>query len=125
MYLSFELSMPNNNSWNGRWSGEGKRYVIVKNFRREPFLPNGKRLAGSYHYYNFGDGWGAAVTVRECTGPAARSLKKQSSGFCGYGWMVDEILTHGKILTLQERAALKSKPSDSTNNEATGQVSKP
>ena len=26
----FTLSMPGRNSWNGRWSGEGKKYNIVR-----------------------------------------------------------------------------------------------
>ena len=34
MILSFELSMPNNNAWNGKWTGEGTLYAIVKNFGR-------------------------------------------------------------------------------------------
>lgn len=28
-YLKFTLSMPGCNSWNGRWSGEGRDYNIV------------------------------------------------------------------------------------------------
>jgi len=99
MILSFKLSMPNNNSWDGKWTGDDKLYVRTKAFRKEPLLPDGKRLAGSYHHHNFGDGWAAGVTVREVTRGAAAKLKKQSQGFCGYDWMIDSILTHGKILS--------------------------
>ena len=34
MILSFTLSMPGNNSWNGKWSGAGKLYAKVINFGR-------------------------------------------------------------------------------------------
>lgn len=33
MILAFTLSMPNCASWNGRWSGEGRKYVIIKAFK--------------------------------------------------------------------------------------------
>ncbi len=29
MHVAFELSMPGNNAWNGRWTGEGNLYVRV------------------------------------------------------------------------------------------------
>ena len=28
MIVCFELSMPNVGSWNGKWSGEDRRYII-------------------------------------------------------------------------------------------------
>lgn len=31
-YVSYELTMPNRASWNGRWSGENEKYFIVKRF---------------------------------------------------------------------------------------------
>lgn len=58
---------------------------------------NGKQLAGGYFTYTFGDGWVAAVTVREVDAQTKRRLLKESEGFCGYDWMVDSILSHGKI----------------------------
>ena len=64
-------------------------------------MPTTFRLG--YYSYDFGDGWRAGVTVREITSTAARKLRKQSRGFCGYNWMVDEITTHGRIKTLAER----------------------
>lgn len=96
MLVLFELSMPGNNAWNGRWSGEGKCYAVVRSFR------SGAPKFG-YYDYNFGDGWRAGVTVREITSPAAKKLRKQSIGFCGYDWMIDDICKHGRILTLAER----------------------
>lgn len=90
MLISFELSMPGRNSWNGKWSGQENCYAIVRSFgKKHPKL-------GLYEY-NFGDGWRAQVAVREVTSPAARNLRKQSKGFCGYDWMVDSIIRDGDI----------------------------
>lgn len=108
MLIAFELSMPNVGSWNGRWSGEGNCYVIVKWFRKMP-----ETFKLGYYHYDFGDGWSAGVTVRECSSTAAAKLRKQSKGFCGYDWMVDEIVTYGRIKTLRERIEsrrLKDRP---------------
>ena len=104
MNLVFTLSMPNNSSWNGKWSGAGNYYAVVRstgNAKRtiEKYTP----IVGKAFYYNFGDGWGASVSVREVDSKEARELKKKSAGFCGYDWMVDEIRYHGRILTLAER----------------------
>lgn len=95
MIVSFELSMPGRNSWNGKWSGEANYYAIFKSFRVTPKKPLPFKL-GSYGY-NFGDGWHANVAVREVTSSAARSLRKQSRGFCGYDWMVESIIRDGDI----------------------------
>lgn len=95
--LIFKLSMPNVASWNGRWSGAEKCYAIVKKFGR------GKRSQakvdellefGSW-YHNFGDGWGASVSVSAATPEEARKIRKVSSGFYGYDWMVTNILLYG------------------------------
>ena len=97
MLLAFELSMPGCNSWNGKWSGEDRRFVRV--------LSVGKGCLakpGSYGY-DFGDGWYASVSVREVDGQEARKLRRVSAGFCGYDWMIDEIRCWGRIKTLAER----------------------
>lgn len=93
MLISFELSMPNNNAWNGKWSGEGRCYARVRSYTKEQ-----EWMAKDYHYYNFGDGWGAAVTVKKIDAAKARKLRKASVGFCGYDWMIDSIERHGKIV---------------------------
>lgn len=92
MIISFELSMPGCNSWNGRWSGENEPYAKVINFRTPP-----KRFKLGYYSYDFGDGWRAGVTVREVDAATARKLRKQSRGFCGYDWMIDSIRCDGAI----------------------------
>ena len=97
-YLHFKLSMPQNNSWNNKWSGDGKDYSIVSKFRKssqnDDLIP--KILAGSY-YYSFGDGWAASVDVKEVDAGQASKIKKNSLGFCGYNWMVDSIIRHQEI----------------------------
>lgn len=101
----FDLSMPNNNSWNGKWSGESNRHCITKR------LPDKKaeELDGESFYYNFGDGWGASVSCKISSDAAeTRKAKKESNGFCGYDWMVSEILSHGEILPLEQSRANRS-----------------
>ena len=104
MNLAFTLTMPNNNAWNGKWTGAGRLYVKVLALgtakkTRAKFEP----IIGKAFYYNFGDGWGASVSVREVDSKEARKLRKESAGFCGYDWMVDEIRYHGRIIPLAER----------------------
>lgn len=99
MILAFELSMPGRGSWNGRWSGEDRCYAIVKKF-------TGKRgaekaaaiLTQRSYFYGWSDGWGARVSVREIDAAEARRLRKRSSGFCGYDWMIQTICDYGKIM---------------------------
>ena len=87
MRVMFELSMPSNNAWNGRWSGEGDTYTVARTIPDAKFDGLGRR-----HTYNFGDGWVAAVSLRE-----AAPREKASGRFCGYEWMIDSILRHNTI----------------------------
>lgn len=99
MILAFELLMPSNNAWNGRWSGEGRCYAILKTFRGKKQEAKAAELcAKRSYYYSFGDGWGAAVGVREVDASEARRLRKNSAGFCGYDWMVRTIFDYGEIM---------------------------
>jgi hypothetical protein len=90
MILAFELSMPNVGSWNGKWSNADKKFVRTRSFKKD--APK----TGNY-YYNFGDGWGANVSVREVDSREAAKLKRASAGFNGYDWMIDSIVKYGKI----------------------------
>jgi hypothetical protein len=97
MLVAFELSMPNRASWNGKWSGEERRYVRVVNVgaskkAREKY----QKLVGRHHY-SFGDGWVAAVGVREVERSEAGKLRRASNGFCGYDWMIESLRMHGEI----------------------------
>jgi hypothetical protein len=50
------------------------------------------------HYYRFSDGWGVNVLVKEVDRKEAEYMRKNSKGFYGYDWMIDSILSHGKII---------------------------
>ena len=103
--VEFRLSMPGRNSWDGRWSGGGRNYAIVRTVTdkkaAELEVDKGPQSWG----YGFGDGWFASVTARIV--PKGERLKK-SNGFCGYDWMVGSIVAFGEILTPdQQRERLR------------------
>jgi hypothetical protein len=104
--LSFELTMPNVGSWNGKWSGADKKYYIIKTISDKYFNKTLIPLLGEqnhYWYYNFGDGWGAGVQMQIITSSEAKVRRKNSKGFSGYDWMVDSIMRFGEILTESQR----------------------
>ena len=101
--LCFELSMPNVGSWNGKWTGSGKSYFRI----RKVSTTKEKELDGKSFYYNFGDGWGANVLVKKIDAKEATRRRRISAGFCGYDWMIDEIIEYGRILTLRERESAR------------------
>lgn len=92
--VSFQLTMPNVGSWNGKWTGAAKLYYIIRKLRdTSQFLKDGK-TENSFHY-SWNDGWGANVSVEIVDGKEAAKRRKISSGFCNYGWMVNNIIDHG------------------------------
>lgn len=93
MNLIFILTMPGNNSWNGRWPGEGKVYAMKRKVSGKKAI----ELAGKSFGYNFGDGWYASVRCTKPDAAESRRLMKASQGFCGYQWMVDSIIQDGAI----------------------------
>jgi hypothetical protein len=99
--LCFELSMPGCASWNGRWSGEGRAYLLVKNLgTSQKAKARGLEILQKRTFgYSWPDGWRASISVKEVTSQEARRLRKLSAGFCGYSWMVDSILRVGEITT--------------------------
>jgi hypothetical protein len=97
MILSFTLSMPCNNSWNGRWSGEKQNYVVCRSVRSTEKANS--IIAKGYFSYSFGDGWVAAVKVRQVDKNEAAKLHRSSDGFCGYDWMIQSIIDNEKIQT--------------------------
>jgi hypothetical protein len=100
--------MPNNNSWNGRWSGEDNYYGRTINFTKKYgkskiALEKAKTILDErYFTYNFGDGWTAGIDVREVNSKEAAKLRKKSKGFCGYDWMIDSILNNHKIIVKEK-----------------------
>ena len=91
MLYCFTLSMPSNNAWDGHWSGEDKIYAKIVHLETKP--------KSTYYCYAFGDNWVAGITVTPVNSTTARLIRKKSIGFCGYDWMVDSIIQHGKITT--------------------------
>lgn len=83
----FQLSMPSNNAWNGKWSGQENVYTVAKTVSEAKFHGMKARYT-----YSFGDGWVAAVAVRE-----AKPREKPTNRFCGYEWMIDSILKRDAI----------------------------
>lgn len=107
MKVSFQLTMPNVGSWNGKWTGAAKKYYVVRSFFKTSRdrtgatinaitdLMDGKESRS--FYYNFGDGWGASVKMEIVDAKEANKRQKESAGFCNYEWMINSILKLGKI----------------------------
>ena len=111
MILAFTLNMPSRNSWNGKWSGDERCYVILKTFKSQKACAHAAEMVahGSYHY-NWSDGWGARIDVSTVgTSVEAARLRKKSNGFCGYDWMVDSIINYGIIMDDAQVKAARQK----------------
>lgn len=94
--LAFILTMPGCPSWNGKWSGDGMYFAIV---RRNPPKGSPVKLSDIKPYYSFrwSDGWCAGVQVTNVDAKEAAKIRKKSQGFRGYDWMVKSILQHNEI----------------------------
>ena len=90
--VEFRLTMPNKGSWNGKWSGDDRNYTIVKTLpeKRVRELDLSEDTPQSWHY-SWDDGWGANITARIM---AKGERAKKSDGFCGYEWMVRNIILY-------------------------------
>lgn len=114
MTICFELTMPGRGSWNGRWSQEKDRHIIIRNLGPA----KGRELTekGTYRY-RWADGWEAMITCTAVTSREAAKLRKASRGFCGYDWMVDSIIRYGMITPKDVRKPLV-KEKEERKNEA-------
>lgn len=100
--VEFKLSMPGRSSWDNRWSGDGKNYVIRRDLSCEDLarlFDLARPLAGidptkcrRIWTHRWSDGWCAQVAARVV--PDDEMFAK-SDGFCGYDWMVENILGKG------------------------------
>lgn len=96
--LLFTLSMPNPPSWNGKWSGEGRFYGVIRKFKGvEGYAKFDKILNDKYYSYRWNDGWCASIEVKEVDSKDLPKIRRKLQGFCGYDWMVDDICRHGEI----------------------------
>lgn len=104
--VSFELTMPNRASWNGRWSGEDRKYYVVKslsnNILKKEWFERLLKDGRDSWYYRWEDGWGASVSLEVIGSGEARKRRKASAGFCGYNWMIDSIIARGEIKASHE-----------------------
>lgn len=87
----FKLTMPNTRMLVARWSGEGNEYITTERLKDDVAA----ELDGKSFYHNFGDGWGANIYCEVSSGAAETKRRmKNSKGFCGYDWMVRNIISH-------------------------------
>lgn len=100
MLIAYTLSMPRANSWNGRWSGEERPHVVIESIRSKEAAA--AILRGGPYFYNWPDGWGARIDVREVTPAESRKLRAKSCGFAGYEWMLRTIRLYGKPMADHE-----------------------
>lgn len=99
MTLAFVLTMPSNNSWNGRWSGDERVHCVLENFRgKKQEAKAAEIVAKSPYFYEFGDGWCAKIEVKQVDRAEAAKLRRKSAGFNGYDWMVRTIVYYGEII---------------------------
>ena len=97
MILCFELSMPHAASWNGKWSGADQGHYIFKTSQAASMQKLFAKLDGGSWAYRWDDGWCAMISARIVDAKEARKLRKANAGFCGYVWMVKDILAFGEI----------------------------
>ena len=93
MILSFKLSMPHVNTWNGKWTGENYPYARIVNYgvTKKGIARAIDIIYSGPYYYNFGDGWTAKIDVEAVTPQQAKMIRKRTMGFCGYDWMIKSI----------------------------------
>lgn len=82
MQVAFILNMPNPPSWNGKWSGEGQIYAVVKSVRGVKAEAKMQKIVDQRSFsYHWDDGWGARIDVKSVDAAEARRLRKSSVGF--------------------------------------------
>ncbi len=97
--ISFELTMPNRGSWNGKWSGEDRRFIILKSLTDKKTKELLGQKNSKYFSHNWSDGWCASIEARKITASNKKELRKHvKNGFQGYDWMVSNILRYGDTI---------------------------
>jgi len=94
----FTLSMPSSPSWNGRWSGEGRNYNVVRSLSKSDMKNSGISGGMTRWYHRWDDGWCACIEA-SIMGKGER--RPPSDGFNGYEWMVSNIIDHGNTRELE------------------------
>lgn len=112
MILSFELTMPNKGSWNGQWTGQDKKYFVIRKisnrfFDKQEYFKTLKEKGTDNWHYSWNDGWGANICVQVIDSKEATRRRKMSKGFWGYEWMIQSIIMYGEIKTRIEKNAIQ------------------
>lgn len=98
VFLLFELTMPNNGSWNNKWSGENDNHYLIKRVSYKAFVEHYAEYAGKSWYYRWSDGWTACITCEALNSKEIVPYRKKAGNFCGYDWMVSSIMQCGEIV---------------------------
>ncbi len=102
MIIQYTLTMPQVGSWDGKWSGADRLWAKCRSYTKDDvskILSDGNTKNWRYHW---SDGWGALVEAKLIDSKEAAKIRKKSSGFCNYEWMIDSIEKHGKIIIEKE-----------------------
>jgi hypothetical protein len=99
MRVSFKLSMPGKASWNGKWSGENDNYQVVKDLSLKTVNKLNLKECSQDFSYRWEDGWRASIEVRLME---KGEKLKPSKGFCGYEWMIKNIVDYGSCYDEKE-----------------------
>lgn len=105
--VSWQLTMPNIGSWNGRWTGESNKYYVIEKIS-DKYLKSKEHFkelldtGSASWYYSWNDGWGANVRAEIIDAATARKRRKESKGFCSYEWMIQTIKYYGKPMNTAE-----------------------
>jgi hypothetical protein len=92
----FTLTMPGRSTWNGKWSGDERRHIRIRELDPLHYeqLLVGIASGNDSWSYHWSDGWAANVAARILD---AVEQVPRGDGFCGYDWMIDSIIRYGKI----------------------------
>jgi len=105
--LVFELSFPSFNTWNGKTIFNDHYHAALRPIRRgiDAMQKASQIVSFGPYRYDFGDGWVASLSARIVDAREARSIRARSIGFMGYEWMIESILSSGRIAANQAAGA--------------------
>lgn len=105
IYVSYELTMPNRGSWDGKWTGDGKKYYHIERYKNkyynENILPLIETPSATFHY-DFGDGWGANIKIQVIDKQEAKNRQKITAGFAGYEWMIKSLIKYKNKIVYEQ-----------------------
>jgi len=116
MNLSFQLTFPKVNTWDGNFTGSDKNYIIAKSVSKIDYNRIMGQSSTKSFSYDFGDGWIAKIEIKKIDKKQVKNIQKTSDGFMNYEWMADSIINFGEILNDEQRIQkLIDRSSNSSN----------